>query len=73
MSGGNDQEWLTRKEATTLLAQLGYPLATQTLANLATNDNKSGGPPFRRFRRKTVRYNRSALIAWARKQTKDFA
>jgi hypothetical protein len=73
MANGNGKEWLTRKEATALLAELGHPMAPQTLANLAANGNKGKGPPFRRFRHKTVRYDRAALIAWAAKQTEDFA
>jgi hypothetical protein len=67
----DDDPWLTRKEATAFLKSIGCSVAPQTLANLASNNNEGGGPPFRRFRKRVVRYQLSRLKEWASKQTED--
>lgn len=57
--------WYRRKEAARYLAQIGYPIAPQTLANLASNNNAGGGPPFTRQRWNSILYFRDDLEAWA--------
>lgn len=64
-----DDDLLTRKAASSYLSKLGCPVSPRTLANMASNDNAGKGPPFIRFRWKTVRYKRSDLDAWALKET----
>jgi hypothetical protein len=62
---GEHQQRLNRKEASALLATLGYPIAPRTLGNLA---GKGKGPPYVRFGHRIVSYERDALVAWARRQ-----
>lgn len=61
-------DWLSRKEAATLLHKMGCPISVRTLEKLAVNNNAGGGPPYKRFRWKSVRYDRADLIAWANKE-----
>jgi len=60
--------WLTRKEASKLLGELGCPVSPGGLARLAVRDNTGGGPPFTRSRKRTVRYLAADLRAWAAHQ-----
>ena len=60
--------WLTRKEASKLLGELGCPISPGGLARLAVRDNTGGGPPFTRSRKRTVRYLAADLRAWAAHQ-----
>lgn len=62
-------DWLSRKEAASLLHKLGCPISVRTLEKLAVNNNSGHGPPYTRFRWKSVRYYKNELIAWADKQT----
>ena len=63
-----DDDLLNRKAASAYLDKLGCPVAPKTLRNMAANDNAGKGPSFFRFRWKTIRYKRSDLDAWARKE-----
>lgn len=63
-----EQEWLSRKQASSLLHSIGCPISVKTLENMAVNDNAGKGPPYTRFRWKAVRYRRADLIAWAQKE-----
>ena len=63
-----DDDLLNRKMASAYLERLGCPVAPKTLANLAANDNAGRGPPFFRFRWKAIRYKRSDLEIWAKKE-----
>lgn len=65
-----DDDLLTRKAASAYLEKLGCPVAPRTLSNLAANDNAGKGPPFYRFRWKSIRYKRSDLDLWVRKEIK---
>jgi hypothetical protein len=59
-------QYLSRKEASALLAKMGFPLAPQTLANLAANNNAGKGPPFVRFGENICRYRKDDIEAWVR-------
>ena len=61
------KEWFSRKEASAYLESIGCPLAANTLAKMAENDNEGGGPPFTRIRWRIVRYRRTDLDAWVDK------
>jgi len=65
-----EDDFLSRKQASAYLAKIGCPISVKTLANLASNDNEGGGPPFLRIRWRIVRYERAALDTWAYQQTK---
>jgi uncharacterized protein YjhX (UPF0386 family) len=65
-----EKEWLSRKEAAVYLTGQGYRIETQTLANLAANNNAKGGPPFTRSGWKAVRYKKTDLDAWAQLRSK---
>lgn len=54
--------WLTREEAALVLRALGYPVASTSLATMAT---RGGGPMYRRFGLRCL-YRRSDLERWAR-------
>ena len=61
-------DWLSRKQAASFLATLGCPITPRTLEKLAGNNNAGKGPAFTRFRWKSVRYARTDLEAWAKKE-----
>lgn len=61
-------EYLTRKEAAGYLARIGCPISSATLQKYAANNNAGGGPAFTRYRWRLVRYKRSDLDAWAKKE-----
>lgn len=63
-----DEEFLSRKAASIYLNKIGCPVAPQTLANMASNDNARRGPPFIRYRWRTVRYRRTDLDIWAKQE-----
>ena len=56
---------LSRKEATSVLASLGYRLSVRALETMA---HRKCGPPFVRFGWKTVAYDREQLLKWAESQ-----
>jgi|GEM_PF-2249090 len=62
----NDDDWLTRKEASRYLGTLGVPLSPGTLAVYAANNNARRGPPFIRFGWNVVRYKRGDLRMWVK-------
>jgi hypothetical protein len=64
------REWLRRKEAAQYLETLGCPISMRTLEKYANNSNEGRGPPFFRFRWKTVRYKRLDLERWAKDELK---
>jgi len=66
----SDDEWLDRKSAARYLAELGFPLAPGTLANMAQNRNAGNGPPFTYFRNK-IRYKKSEIEGWLRTQMRS--
>jgi len=61
-------EWLSRKQAANYLSALGCPITAKTLANMAANNNKGGGPSYMRFRWGSVRYLKSDLDAWRQRE-----
>lgn len=63
------KEWLSRKEAAKYLTDLGCPIAPHTLDNMASNNNRGGGPPFTRVGWKMVQYKREDLDAWAKSRS----
>jgi hypothetical protein len=65
----DEKEWLNRKDAARYLSSIGCPIAPQTLAKLASNNNSGKGPPFNRFRWNRVAYKRVELSLWAAQQT----
>ena len=64
-----EKEWLNRKEASKFLTSLGCPIAPQTLAKYASNNNAGKGPPFTRFRWNRVSYHKTELRLWAARQS----
>lgn len=66
----NQDKRFNRKEAARYLTARGTPVSAQTLANMASNNNKGRGPSFFRMRWKFVFYLKSDLDAWQSKQTK---
>lgn len=60
-----EKDWLSRKEASIYLTRLGCAIAPQTLAKLASNNNRGKGPSFTRNGWKMVQYARADLDAWA--------
>lgn len=65
----SSKDFLSRKEAVAYLNSLGYPISISSLEKMASNNNAGNGPPFMRFRWKTVRYRRDELEAWAKRET----
>ncbi len=61
-------EWLTRKEASAFLSDLGCGVSLQTLARYAVRKNERDGPPFYRFQNR-VRYRADELRLWAENKT----
>ena len=70
-SGSGD--WLTRKEASKLLGDLGCPVSPAGLARLSVRSNEGGGPPFTCSRKRVVRYLAADLKAWAMRQIRRVA
>lgn len=68
-SDNSQSELLSRKQAAAYLTSIGCPISIYTLANLASNNNEGKGPSFQRTRWKIIRYRKSDLDAWARKET----
>lgn len=63
-------QWYTRKEAAAFLCSIGCPISPKTLSNLASNDNRLGGPSFTRVRWNVVRYTPIDLRHWAERQAR---
>lgn len=61
------KEWLCRKEAAAYLTETGRTISHRTLANMASNNNALGGPPFTRHSWKVVQYLRADLDDWKRR------
>lgn len=61
-------DWLTRKEAAEYLGKLGCPITVAYLERMAVDNNAGNGPPFTRTRWRLVRYRRSDLDAWAKRE-----
>lgn len=53
--------WLDRRAVTALLAELGIPCASATLATKAC---RGGGPPFQKFGPRVL-YRKSDVLRWA--------
>jgi len=66
-----DEPLLNRKEAARYLNALGYTIAPQTLAEMASNNNAGKGPPFIKFGWSQVKYRRAELDAWAKSRMKE--
>jgi hypothetical protein len=60
--------YYSRKAAARYLESIGCPISPRTLAKMASNDNERRGPPYLRFRWRNVRYAKSDLHTWAKKQ-----
>lgn len=58
--------YLNRKEAADYLTSIGCPMAPQTLANMASNNNAGKGPPYTKVSWKKIHYLQSDLDAWAK-------
>jgi hypothetical protein len=56
-----DREYLTRKQASEYLGELGLPTSIATLETWVT---RSGGPPYAKWGRRCI-YPRNELLAWA--------
>ena len=56
--------WLDRKQAVTVLAVVGFPVAYSTLETRVSRPTRDGSPPFRKFNNKVL-YRLSELIDWA--------
>ena len=63
------RDLLSRKEAASHLASLGYPVSHRTLSRLA---DQGAGPPYLKFLKRIVRYERAALERWAELQSTRF-
>lgn len=64
-----EKDWLSRKEAAIYLTRKGRTIGAGRLANLASNNNAGGGPPFTRDGWKNVRYARADLDDWFTRQS----
>lgn len=62
------RNWLNRKEAAQYLMARGIRISAKTLTNMASNNNAGRGPPFIRFRWKSVQYARVDLDAWIERE-----
>lgn len=67
------KEFLTRGEVATYLDHLGYRISVGTLANMASNNNSGGGPPFQRVRWSRVYYKRTDVEEWFKANTERVA
>lgn len=67
------KDFYSRKEAAAYLTANGYPIAPQTLANFASNENRLNGPAFERIGWGNVRYARVDLDEWAARKTVKIA
>lgn len=70
---GDGTKWLSRKEASRFLDQIGCPTSVGRLANLAANSNALGGPSFLKIGHRTVRYHPDDLSRWAKSRTRHIA
>jgi hypothetical protein len=66
--GRTEKDVLSRKEVADYVTRKYFPCAVQTLANMASNSNKGGGPKFTRAGWRHVQYRRSDVDAWADKR-----
>jgi hypothetical protein len=57
-------KYVTRKQASAVLADHGIPVAPATLATMAT---RGGGPSFRKFGQRVL-YRPEDLVAWAERR-----
>ena len=71
ISSDENEPLLNRKEAARYLGSLGYTIAPQTLAEMASNNNSGKGPPFVKFGWSQVKYRRAELDAWAKSRMKE--
>lgn len=62
-------EYLTRQQCADFLKVQGLRMSDRHLANLASNNNAGGGPPFYRTRWKKVFYSRVEVSEWLTKET----
>lgn len=62
------KDTMNRKEAAAYLTGLGCRISSATLEKYASNNNAGKGPPFIRYRWRTVTYKRSDLDAWAERE-----
>jgi len=65
-----DANWMHRKQAAAFLSGMGCPISARTLEKYASNGNAGKGPAFYRRGWKTVRYHRSDLEAWAKRESR---
>ena len=71
MSDHQSEPLLNRKEAARYLNSLGYTIAPQTLARMASNGNAEKGPPFVKFGWSQVKYRRCELDVWAKARMRE--
>lgn len=62
------KDTMNRKEAAAYLTSLGCRISAATLEKYAANNNKGKGPPFIRYRWRTVTYKRTDLDDWANRE-----
>jgi hypothetical protein len=67
----DQKEYLTRGECSAYLETFGIKLGKGALANLASNNNAKGGPPFVRTRWSRIFYRRTAVAEWAKAQMEE--
>ena len=67
--GRTKPEWMNRKQAANYLTERGCPISAGHLANLAKNDNSGKGPPYTRFRWRSVSYSKDDLDAWIARES----
>lgn len=60
-----EKDVLSRREAASYITRRFFPIAIQTLANMASNNNKGAGPAFARIGWSHVQYRRADLDEWA--------
>lgn len=58
--------WVTRKQASRMLDEVGCATSVRRLAQMAQNNNEGKGPPFVRIRGHRIRYNVEELRKWAK-------
>jgi hypothetical protein len=68
LTGMGANDWLSGKKASLYLEALGCFVSHKTLANYRCNNNAGRGPSFVRTGWKTVRYLKTDLDAWAKRQ-----
>ena len=65
----SESDWFRSKEASAYLATLGCFVSHRTLDNMRAKNNAGGGPSFIRTGWSTIRYHKTDLDLWAKKQT----